>query len=246
MALRAFVRRYEYPLVVLAVALAATVPYGVVNALTHGRAAQNLDTFVDRAIPFTPEWEYVYAWFVLFAFLPLCVITDLRYFRRVALAHLATYAAGNLTFLLFPTRVVRVPVTGPSFLEWGIRLNHYIDAPNNCFPSLHVAGAVLASLCVLKVDRVLGAVAGVWALLIAVSTLMLKAHFFADVLGALVLAGGTWALFVRPAEHRGPPRSRWVAALLPAAFLAVVGGLWVAWRVGVQIPPSPWDAQPPL
>ena len=150
---------------------------------------------------------------MLFAFLPLAVIRDPRLFRRVAFAYLSMYAIGNSIFLLFPTRIARTRVEGQGFLEWGIQLNHWIDGPSNCFPSMHVCGAVLAALCVLRTDPLVGAIAGTWALLIAVSTLALKAHFLVDVVAALLLACALWAVFVRGVDHQGPRRPRWVVAV---------------------------------
>ena len=241
MDLRGVVRRHEIAFWVPPVALAGTVPYWTINAFTKGRAAVSLDTWVDRAIPFTPQWEYVYAWFLLFAFLPLAVIRDPRLFRRVAFAYLSMYAIGNSIFLLFPTRIARTPVTGGSFLEWGIRLSHWLDGPYNCFPSMHVCGAVLAALCVLRTDPLVGGIAGTWALLIAASTLALKAHFLADVVAALVLALGLWALFVRGHRHKGTPRPRWVVAILPVAFTLAVAVLNLAWRAGVKVPAGRWE-----
>ena len=37
------------------------------------------------------------------------------------------YAIGNLSFLVFPTRIARTTVGGSGYLEWGLQLNQWID-----------------------------------------------------------------------------------------------------------------------
>jgi hypothetical protein len=104
---------------------------------------------------------------------------------------------------------------------------------------MHVCGAVLASLCVFRTDPLVGGIALTWALLIAVSTLALKAHFLVDVIAALLLASALWAVVVRPVDHPRPGRTRWLVVLLPVAFAAVVALLFAAYRSGVRIPVAP-------
>ena len=55
--------------------------------------------------------------------------------------------------------------------------------------SLHVAQCFIAALVCHRVHRGAGAVAGVWAFLVALSTLFTKQHYVVDVLGGILLAG---------------------------------------------------------
>ena len=65
-----------------------------------------------------------------------------------------------------------------------------------CFPSLHVAVAFLSAFAILKVDRFVGAFTLILAALIAVSTMMIKQHFFADVVFGFALSELSRRLFL--------------------------------------------------
>ena len=97
-------------------------------------------------------------------------------------------------FILWPTTVPRItPGTeGVTGLAW--RLLHLADTPANCFPSLHVALAVISGRALWR--RGWRALATVWPMLIVVSTLTTRQHVAWDIPGGLVL--GLFALWLTP------------------------------------------------
>ncbi|WP_322086289.1 phosphatase PAP2 family protein [Burkholderia sp. BCC1999] len=145
-----------------------------------------LATAIDARIPFI-----AWSWFVYVAFFPF-VIALAAYARPPAFgafkeAVLIAFVLGVVCFLLFPEAVPRPDVAeiGNAFVRHRLARMWQLDLAANGFPSLHVAVTCLA--CRMLVERRRIAVAAI-GLLICVSTLTLKQHTVADVLGGVVLA----------------------------------------------------------
>ncbi|WGY69101.1 inositol phosphorylceramide synthase [Burkholderia cepacia] len=145
-----------------------------------------LATAIDARIPFI-----AWSWFVYVAFFPF-VIALAAYARPLAFgafkeAVLIAFVLGVVCFLLFPEAVPRPDVAeiGNAFVRHRLARMWQLDLAANGFPSLHVAVTCLA--CRMLVERRRIAVAAI-GLLICVSTLTLKQHTVADVLGGVVLA----------------------------------------------------------
>jgi membrane-associated phospholipid phosphatase len=127
---------------------------------------------------------------VLYGFAPFCCGSraELRALvRRMAVA----IGVAATCFLLYPTRLPESkpdPVTDLDRLYYRL-LN--IDFPNNCFPSLHVAFAlILASVYTRPFRGWRRWAVGSWFALIALSTVLARQHFVLDATAGLVLG---WA-----------------------------------------------------
>jgi membrane-associated phospholipid phosphatase len=220
--------------------------YLVTNRLMDGKPATTLFTSVDRAVPFFPPAEFVYISVYFFLFLPVAGIRHPRIFERTALAFYTLNLTCIVIFWLFPVRYERPP---PFSLEsvsaWGVAFNYAYDSPYCAFPSLHVANAVLASCGALCVDRPVGVVASIWAALIAVSTLLVKEHFIADVVAGAALALLLYALIVAPVVPAGasreelafPRRFTVLLVVLYVLSLAIFVGLYLAGKQPFAWPP---------
>lgn len=188
-------------------------------------------------------WVYPYSWVFFLGLLPAFTVRDPRLFTRVVLAFCAVEVVALSCFALVPVHMVHGPGAFPvtSFATWGLALVLWIDTPSNCLPSLHVAGATLAALTTHRVDPLVGRIAGVLALLIAASTLLVKQHYAVDVVVGGGLAWAAHRLLVAPVDLSGLPRGQlafpraW--ALAPAVLWAVgVAGLWLVYQSGWSVP----------
>lgn len=226
------------------VAVAAFLPYFLINFVTADWPARDLGGPVDRLIPFAPVWELVYVSVYFYMFVAVAWIRDARLFRSTV----ATFALIQFTcfaiYLAMPVGIPRpigLDVRG-SFVEWGLALNYALDQPRNLFPSLHLGNAVMVSLLLLRVRPHVGRWALVWAILIGYSTMAARHHHFADVLAGIAVAMVADHLVMRPAVRRlrgreplNHPRFAWAAiALYPATLLV----LYALWRLGWQ--PFAW------
>ena len=200
-------------------------------------------TLIDTALPLRPAWLYPYSMVLYVGMLPVFVVRHRGLFRRVALAYMTLELVSLATFLLLPVQMIGRVVPEPtSFANWGISLTHWLDTPSNCLPSLHVAGTTLAALCCFKVDRLTGSIAGVLAVVISLSTLLVKQHYLVDLVTGGLLAWACWRIFVAPFDATDLStedlRLNRTWTLVPvAAWLATVAGLLALYTSG-WVPPA--------
>ncbi|MDA1267138.1 MAG: phosphatase PAP2 family protein [Planctomycetota bacterium] len=220
------------------VVLVASLGYVPIGALSVGRAAWRPETVIDEVVPFVPAGIFVYVWLYPMAVLPLVALRDRLLLRRVVLAYLVVDAISYASFLLVPVRFdARGVVEGTSTLAtWGITLAHWADPPSNCFPSLHVSISYLAALAVGEEDRRLGRRALAIATAIALSTMVVKQHWLADVVAGAALGALAWWVFLR---GRGVPAntSHTGVRLLVLAQVLVYVAAWSVYRAGW----APWE-----
>ncbi len=147
---------------------------------------------IDRAIPFLPWTIAIYASQFLFLFLALW-----KSLKEVLIPMGIATALSAVIFIVWPTTIIRPDARNAAFSTL-----YVFDVPTNCFPSLHVALALIAAW--LWPHPRTGAL--VWASAIALSTLTTKQHVAVDVLGGAVVGAvasilaGVWR---RRAERPG-------------------------------------------
>ncbi|KEZ06431.1 phosphoesterase [Burkholderia sp. MSh2] len=158
-------------------------------------------TALDERIPFVAA-----SWFVYVGFFPF-VIALAGQARPAAFAAfrdavLIAFGCGVVCFLLFPEAVPRPDVAeiGNAFVRHRLARMWQLDLAANGFPSLHVAVTCLA--CRMLAERQRRAAAAI-GLLICVSTLTLKQHTVADVLGGVALAAVSALWVERRSLRRG-------------------------------------------
>ncbi|MCP4868053.1 MAG: phosphatase PAP2 family protein [Proteobacteria bacterium] len=107
------------------------------------------------------------------------------------------------TFLVFPVRYeLRASDLAPpdTLTAWGMHFMYWLDEPTNCFPSLHVGAAALAAAACWKADRPMAQLALVNLVLVGASTMLVKQHYFADVLAACLIVGVLYATIIGPLD----------------------------------------------
>jgi membrane-associated phospholipid phosphatase len=189
---------------------------------------------LDRVIPVVPAWAIVYGALYLFLILlPVFVVRQHAHLRRTMYAYLSVWlAAYAFFFVLYPT-VAHRPVVASrgGFGAWGLKMLYSADPPYNCFPSLHVAHSFVSALACYGVHRRVGIVAGVCAVLVAVSTLLTKQHYIADVIAGIALSAFAYAVFLRryPADAMPDVDRQAAPALAVCVAGLVVGAVAASW-----------------
>lgn len=141
----------------------------------------------DQRIPFLPLSWAVYVLFFPYVAV-LAALSPTERFRAFAWAAAAAFAVALACFLAFPEAVPRPDpaLIDNAFLRQRLTRMWRIDAATNGCPSLHVAITCLAAWMASSQRH--GRAAAMLGMLICLSTLTMKQHTLADVLGGTVLA----------------------------------------------------------
>lgn len=183
--------------------------YPLIGVFPLGTVREVPMTRVDEFIAvFSPTvWIYL-SYFVIFPG-TFFILKERRSLRKYA--HSLALVAGFsfAVFFFFPTHLTPPNIIGDSLSDRTLRLIYWIDEPTNCFPSMHVAVPLIAAHAIYDEDRGKGALAFLWAALIAISTLTTKQHLFVDAVGGVIVWLGARLLVGRlvPREPRPPSSS---------------------------------------
>ncbi|MDA0875398.1 MAG: phosphatase PAP2 family protein [Bacteroidetes bacterium] len=169
--------------------------YRSVGAFAVTLDAHDLSTSFDLALPVWPQWVWIYDFcFLLPAFLVM-LLGDGHAINRLVIAIFVAVVSASVVFLLFPV-AHPLPMLGDSLAERWITYHYENDFPPgaNKLPSLHVINAILFWLAVRQGSTSLLARGTmlILAILIAVSTLLIKQHLIIDVLLGIPWAFGVW------------------------------------------------------
>lgn len=175
--------------------------YFAVGYMLINRVSQSRSSFFDVSMPF--EGDIPFAALFIFGYLLVylsvvaayLVIDDMEDWMRVVRSFLIATTIAYILFLAFPVKMEMRPelAAGGGISEWATRLYFAIDLPYNCFPSLHVTYPVLATLLVWRTKPVMRWIFLVMATTVAISVILVKQHYIADVVaGAANAAAGLY------------------------------------------------------
>ncbi len=144
----------------------------------------------EASIPFIPwmMWIYITVYFIP----PLVLLTPpnkgqvIKMVWIFLIASLIHYAL----FLVFPVHYTLRPPLSDYAGNWLVNLIYSIDEPSNCFPSIHVSFVFLSYFFVQRYKPTLAWFVLILAILISISTVLVKQHYIVDVIAAIILATG--------------------------------------------------------
>lgn len=193
--------------------LVNAVAYFGTQIFTKGRPHVDLTTDFDRAVPLIPGFIWIYL--LAFAFWGANYILaaqrgKMTYYRFVA-TDLSVHLCCLLIFLILPTTNVRPEILGNSLSERALRWLYATDGgsmPTNLLPSIH---CYVSWLCYRGIKG--STHIPVWyqrfslvfAILVVISTQVLKQHYIVDAIAALALVEFFW-WFYRKGERVLPLR----------------------------------------
>ena len=156
--------------------------YSGSRMIAGGWYHHNIETGVDRSIPFVPEFLVIY--FGCYVFWAVNYILIARQDRR----SVYQFFTGDF---IFPTTNTRPLITGSGLWNQAALWLYSIDAADNLFPSIH---CLVSWFCYLgirgrkEIPRWYQSVSMVIAILVFASTLLTKQHVIVDVAGGILLA----------------------------------------------------------
>jgi len=166
--------------------------FGLQWLITHSE--YNFLTSVDLAIPLIPGFIWIYHTLVPVIVLSMFFLVIRRdIFMTTFVAFSIATLILSLFYVLFPSFYPRIPIEATTLSEQFLNLTRTIDGAHNTFPSGHVTFAWLLTFCISHATSArkfawLKPAYALWAVLISVSTLVLKQHYIFDVFSGLALA----------------------------------------------------------
>ena len=167
--------------------------YSGSRIIAGGWYHHNIETGVDRSIPFVPEFLVIY--FGCYVFWAVNYILIARQDRRSVYQFFTgdfiSRCVCLVSFLAFPTTNTRPLITGSGLWNQAALWLYSIDAADNLFPSIH---CLVSWFCYLgirgrkEIPRWYQSVSMVIAILVFASTLLTKQHVIVDVAGGILLA----------------------------------------------------------
>lgn len=145
----------------------------------------------EENIPFLPSWLLIYT--SLYAALPLLYLSFDR--RDEVLRIIAAFGVCSVLhfviFLLLPVRYVLRPeltLLDQSLIHQAVGLIYFIDEPLNNFPSMHVSFSFLMYFSYLEFRPANSRLVLLFALVVSLSTVLVKQHYILDVFSAAALS----------------------------------------------------------
>lgn len=178
---------WEIPLLVIVLLFGAL--YGPLNAPRE--IVHNFKLPIDDSIPFSPIFIVPYVSYYAFLVVTLVALfrrRDLVDLRTALVAALLTLAASYAIYWVYQSYVERPVPGGGDIFSLIVSYVYMVDRPYNAFPSLHTS---LSSICALSWTKIRARSSGwmvLWAVFIVASTVLVKQHYIADVLGGMALA----------------------------------------------------------
>ena len=153
-------------------------------------------TSLDTIIPFLPEFIWLYHTLIpVILWTSIYLIKQRHVFFNTICGLSFSMAALTCFHLLFPSFYPRQELIyeGFSLSLWLVDITRQFDAACNTFPSGHVTFSWIMFFCVRlstiaeQNKRILNIYLA-WAVLISISTLVLKQHYIFDVISGIILA----------------------------------------------------------
>ena len=175
--------------------------------LNHGPYHLFLRSPIDQALPVVPIFvvPYVSLQPFIYGSLVIFLLFRARIFQSAVLSMIVTFLVSYVFFAFLQTYVERPVLTGDDVFTRMIRDVYAGDHPFNDFPSLHVATSAIIAIHWWRFSRRFTWPLIIWAALIAISTVMVKQHYVADIAGGLILAFGTSLFFLRLMDSEPGP-----------------------------------------
>lgn len=180
--------RVQYVMLFIALYAAWYFGFTAIADFAWGRQQYTLMTPLDAALPFIPEFEYVYILCYIIPLIPVILIGDAVEMNRLIIAFVLINAVAFITFALFPVYFQRPQFSVDSPAAWLVSLEYSMDRPVNNFPSLHAAIAWLVFLGCRGRNRYLGGLLFLVAAGISIGSLFLKQHYIADIAAGMALS----------------------------------------------------------
>lgn len=194
----------------LAILLINSIVYWGGDVLTRGRYHFDFTMKFDRMVPFIPEFVWIYILAYIFWACGYILVSrrGKNLFYRFVATDLVIHGMCFAFFLLLPTTNVRPEFTGETVSGQLLQMVYNFDGgetPSNLLPSIHCYVSWLCYRGIKGAKEI-----PVWyqycslvfAILVIISTQVLKQHYIVDAITAVILVEVFWAFFKQGNKYR--------------------------------------------
>ena len=166
----------------------------------------------ESQIPFVPQLIFGYMLIFFVLSFTYAIVTDMDFFKKVVQAFLLCITIHFVIFLLFPVEFTLRPLVDPTqgLVYRVVHFYYWLDLPFNAFPSMHISNCFLVAFILHRYRPALSWFITPIAILVAVSCVLVKQHFIADVVAGLGVAWFCyyWIWLRKPSRVMALIRSR--------------------------------------
>ncbi|MCI5622814.1 MULTISPECIES: phosphatase PAP2 family protein [Anaerostipes] len=185
-----------------------TLVYSGTMKLCSGFYHHDFTTGFDRMVPLIPEFTSIYLICYIFWVINYILI------GRIGKEHMYRFLVGDfisrficgLFFVFLPTTLVRPEVTGTGFWDYVLRFVYKVDQSANLFPSIH---CLVSWFCYVgirnqkEIPKWYRKFSAFFAILVCVSTQVIKQHYIIDLIGGIFLAELCFAIGQKTDWYQG-------------------------------------------
>lgn len=149
-----------------------------------------IDSFIK--IPLIKEFIYFYSSWYPFIILNTFLIykKDDKIFNYVIISMLIGTFLSHITFIIYPSIIVRPTIVVNNFTDWLLDFTYRTDSPAvNCLPSMHAVYCFITSFHILKCKNLklkFKILIVTYSMLIVASTVFIKQHVVEDLILAFI------------------------------------------------------------
>ena len=177
--------------------------------LTASRYHFDFTSSLDRSVPLIPQfvWIYILAFPFWAANYILAAQRGKDGFYRFVATDLTVHIACFVIFLILPTTNVRPEISGSTWSEQILRMVYLVDggsSPSNLFPSIHCYVSWLSWRGVRKSGKIpkwYQHFSLIFAVLIIISTQVLKQHYLVDAIAGVGMVELAWRFYSKGKRH---------------------------------------------
>lgn len=159
-------------------------------AANLAKVGKNIETSLDKSIPFERIFiiPYVY-WYLFIAIALVYTLSKSRVgYMRIFVSIILGMCCCYVVYYIFPTQITRPYVENSNILNRLIKFIYSKDKPFNCFPSIHVLNTYfIMRYAKYEYGKGYFYYTQIVGILIILSTLFIKQHFVLDILGSVLL-----------------------------------------------------------
>ncbi|MCK5832572.1 phosphatase PAP2 family protein [bacterium] len=179
--------------------------YIAINDYNAGKTGAILSCRIDELIAFNRHWVWPYYFYYCIIAFPIFIIKDKQELKKGMFVYLISMLVTSAFYFFWRTQMIRPEIINNDLSSRLLQGIYNRDNPYNCFPSQHVTYSFTAAFMTLRHNKTLGCIGLFVAFTIALSTMFVKQHWFADFPSGVAVAALAYAIVYKTGLFKDNP-----------------------------------------